>query len=460
MTTVYNINNIKYVKLLSYDGKVFRIDPSAFNSCTGINFQPAGNYDRYNCKDWNNRTPINGYGINFNNTQSVIQPLINSSSTNGDNPVFNQSYGATADNNDLYSSCTKLYKLLNADASVVGNGYTEFPTDNNIYDLHQQNGYNLYFRVFYITVPSWINVNNCASPASYDNNPVCKKYIQSPEYNNLAGDWCRSNNPFETMCIDYGIYSPNNLNSLFEYQTKYCIEGNRMITDPNCKPLYLPNWGTPNTKAKLDTYADHMCTNLDSNNKEFCGCVNQEPDKQFKLQGDTAYVSPYCFDSICNSPNAYKEADSASIRSSCPSCIQNMRITGATKINDVKQACNVSTGSNNTSKDNKSKDDKSEDDKSEDDKSEDDKSEDDKLIPANPPANQNSTLYIILFIIFIVMGLFSLILSKNKKIRYNRFQPRSGIMARPNMMQRSGMIIQKPRINTMQRPGMSQYRRY
>ncbi len=199
-----------------------------------------------------------------------------------------------------------------------------------------------------------------------NNGGVLFAYLQDGSNFNIYWTSNNDNNDAKSRLINriYTFYDKcadttyiNDKTKILEYKVNYCLQGDKLLTDENCKNLLTSETikdDSGNTfKSRVDSYVmNTICkTGYDAAKYgDFCSCVNPSGDIRKIFESST--YSPLCWSDKCQNIGYHTKDYSTNLRG-CPTnmCIQNITMTNV----KIAAGANVSQGCkiDNTSAENK-----------------------------------------------------------------------------------------------------------
>jgi len=343
MTTVFNINNIKDIAILAFDGTVSYINPedfkNAINLSGGIN---AGSNLDISCGGWETR-PQNAHKI-------IDHAKLTNSSYTNIGSKFDKGKGAPHDNNNKYVECSKFWNLYDDNRmttekrNLYNRKFKKFNDANNHIDnwIGNEDGryssnhainFRLYWRVYYRTWDDFFSI--CKT--SYDKNDCYNELVSYS--NNCKNSDQRFTNNCKNACDEKwtdGTIRNNCAQGLINYSSN-CKNGNQRYND-NCKFTCDPKWTDGNLQENCNYGIAQWC-NDDDNYKNTGNFDRCQPHI-----ANIKYTAPY---------NKFKETcvdiDNYNNKDFCTTYLKNNNIFKRFN-DDLNNDCDMSKNPNNYNK--------------------------------------------------------------------------------------------------------------
>lgn len=381
-TNVWGINNVVQIALLSFKEKVVVISPITFNQYVakksyhnGSNIIPKATYGIGN---YGYMDPVSAYPISQDNLSGLTTKLNRTYTAwhydNGGDSLINWS-GKAWDGDTINKKCTEFYKLFWMDDSDLknkqfkvfdANGALEKTAKRWLRVDLKNTSFSGYLKIYYRTLEDYYNYNSCGQNNlnldNYINNyNNCQNYINDYNKKDWIADACiKDSNTNKLFTICDKILSDNAVNTskkraIVQKQMEYCSKDSRLIDDKNCQKFldvgfsdsigYLQS----DKKKYLDPIARDVLCKKGHNNYPFCYCLNNEQKEKIYGPINAKRIDDICIMNYCNE-NAYRPSNYNEI--TCPPiCIQSIDGVNAT-LKGITQQCNIdSFGKINTEAD-------------------------------------------------------------------------------------------------------------
>ena len=355
MTTVWGINNIKEIGIVSYNDKYWIIDPNVFNSVVANKSVNGGENKAPKANDWFH-DPVSGYEIKQSELSNLSKGIIKNADYNQEN-ITRGDTAWHSNGGDLKSGdfdfwgggratgkYTEFYKLFWKECRKFtdrgfkcfnGNcfGGLEFDAKNWIYVDLEGTSYTGYLRIFYRTWDDFLSICN----SNYNQNDCYQGLVDYS--NNCKNSDQRFNNNCKKACDEKwtdGTIRNNCNQGLINYSSN-CRNGNQ-VKDNNCTFTCDAKWSDGTLRNNCEYGNAQWCNDNDnfksSSNYSFCEKYIEDSQNQFNNM-------PY---------NRFKELTTNNPNQDfSKNYLKNNNIN--TKfINDINKDCDFSVNRNNYDK--------------------------------------------------------------------------------------------------------------
>lgn len=359
--TIWGINNIIQIGLLSFKNKFIIVEPNSVNQIvTNSNIDDGKNQEPKK-NDWFH-DPVDSYYIDMGKMGNLNQNLNTSDAawhSNSENDMIDFNGSKT----------TEFYKLYFMDISILNNkGFKQFDPNSLLHKSAKHwlgidksdTSYTVYYRIFYRTWDDYLTNIKCSSNNlnldNYKKNTNgCKTYIDNNKKQQWVANTCVREKISESDL--FGLCNQQLVSDLVETKDKieiikkqmeWCKVDNRLLDKDlsgKCRIFWNTNYNNyyreNERKTILDKYVkDNLCK-PGHNNYPFCNCINNEKNtvQYTDANGQKIKVPDICLKDYCQD-ESYKTSD-YNQTSNCPSqCIQIAEGKYAT-LKDVTQSCTI-----------------------------------------------------------------------------------------------------------------------